>query len=123
MIALKATLAMLVLSGLLFGLPTIQKTAKPGVQSESWLGWGGPMRDFNVNARGSLTSGLQKDQNVYGTDRLAKATRALSEKVGDFTQCTGHRPVSETRGNQKKSLLLWRHRRGRRFGNIAILRR
>jgi hypothetical protein len=52
MIALKAAVTILALQGLLLGLPSTQKYVKPVVQSESWPGWGGPMRDFNSDAKG-----------------------------------------------------------------------
>jgi outer membrane protein assembly factor BamB len=52
MIALKAAVTILALQGLLLGLPSTQKSVKPVVQSESWPGWGGPMRDFNSDAKG-----------------------------------------------------------------------
>src|SRR5262252_2654232 len=52
MSALKAVVIILALSGLSFGLPLTQKPVKSSLQGESWPGWGGPMRDFNSDAKG-----------------------------------------------------------------------
>jgi len=52
MSALKAATTVLLMFGSVAWGSAPQKRGKPAPPSPSWLGWGGPSRDFNINATG-----------------------------------------------------------------------
>ena len=50
--ALNAAAAVLLLAELLCAVPASQTARKPSTQSPSWLGWGGPRRNFTSDTKG-----------------------------------------------------------------------
>jgi outer membrane protein assembly factor BamB len=50
--ALNTASLLLLLSGLLFGVPAPQTATKSATQPPSWLGWGGPRRNFTSDTKG-----------------------------------------------------------------------
>lgn len=50
--ALNAAVVVLLLSGLLFGVPATQTSRNSAPQSPSWLGWGGPRHNFTSDTKG-----------------------------------------------------------------------